>query len=97
MKEEGFFNRFAYTWVGVIFLSYGFYWFGLYVYMVRFPFPIASFVIELLVSLPNLVIAPWTSWCWRLLTVCGYTDSRLSYEIHDLDASHAGSHDGHGL
>jgi magnesium-transporting ATPase (P-type) len=97
VKEEGFFNRFAYTWVGVIFLSYGFYWFGLYVYMVRFPFSIASFVIELLVSLPNLVIAPWTSWCWRLLTVCGYTDSRLSYEIHDLDASHAGSHDGHGL
>jgi magnesium-transporting ATPase (P-type) len=33
VKEEGFFNRFAYTWVGVIFLSYGFYWFGLYVYM----------------------------------------------------------------
>ena len=32
--HPGFFNRLAYTWIGVVLLSYCFYWWALYVYAV---------------------------------------------------------------
>ena len=45
ITEKGYFNRLGYTWVGVLFFSIGFYFWAIYIYMVR-PHCLAVFALR---------------------------------------------------